>query len=71
MGTLSLPPIVFERNGLSEAQLRQLFEALLRPRLIEEQMLLFLRKGIISKWFSGIGQEAISVGCAVALDSDE
>ena len=71
MGTLSLPPIVFERNGLSDAQLRQLYEALLRPRLIEEQMLLFLRKGIISKWFSGIGQEAISVGCALALDSDE
>ena len=44
---------------------------MLISRLIEEQMLLFLRKGEISKWFSGIGQEAISVGIASAVNSDD
>ena len=34
-------------------------------------MLILLRQGKISKWFSGIGQEAISVGLTMALDSDE
>ncbi|MEM6771888.1 MAG: thiamine pyrophosphate-dependent enzyme, partial [Bacteroidota bacterium] len=52
-------------------QLLALHEALLRPRLIEEKMLKQLRQGVISKWFSGIGQEAISVGCAAALNADE
>ncbi|MEK6566242.1 MAG: thiamine pyrophosphate-dependent enzyme, partial [Bacteroidota bacterium] len=47
--------------------LNRLYEALLLPRLIEEKMLLLLRQGKISKWFSGIGQEAISVGCTMAL----
>lgn len=44
---------------------------MLRPRLIEEKMLSLLRQGKISKWFSGIGQEAIAVGCTLALESDE
>ena len=47
-----------------------LYRQMLVPRIIEEQMLLFLRKGKISKWFSGIGQEAISVGVTEALNSD-
>ncbi|MBT8235155.1 MAG: dehydrogenase E1 component subunit alpha/beta [Bacteroidia bacterium] len=44
---------------------------MLKPRLIEEKMLVLLRQGKISKWFSGIGQEAISVGVTMALDPDE
>lgn len=48
-----------------------LYKALLKPRLIEEKMLVLLRQGKISKWFSGIGQEAISVGVTMALNSDE
>ncbi|HMU05554.1 MAG TPA: thiamine pyrophosphate-dependent enzyme, partial [Saprospiraceae bacterium] len=44
---------------------------LIKPRLIEEKMLILLRQGKVSKWFSGIGQEAISVGCTEALDADE
>ena len=42
--------------------LRALHLALLQPRLIEEKMLRLLRQGRLSKWFSGIGQEAIAVG---------
>lgn len=49
----------------------QLYVELLRPRMIEEKMLVLLRQGRISKWFSGIGQEAIAVGATMALDSDE
>jgi 2-oxoisovalerate dehydrogenase E1 component len=48
-----------------------MYRALLYPRLVEEKMLLLLRQGRVSKWFSGIGQEAISVGCALALRPDE
>ncbi|HRX28508.1 MAG TPA: thiamine pyrophosphate-dependent enzyme, partial [Saprospiraceae bacterium] len=48
-----------------------LYKKLLLPRLIEEKMLILLRQGRISKWFSGIGQEAISVGCTAAMDFDE
>jgi 2-oxoisovalerate dehydrogenase E1 component len=48
-----------------------MYRALLYPRLVEEKMLLLLRQGRVSKWFSGIGQEAISVGCTLALRSDE
>src|SRR4051812_12987641 len=52
---------------LADAQLLALYEALLLPRLIEEKMLLLLRQGKVSKWFSGIGQEAIAVGATLAL----
>jgi 2-oxoisovalerate dehydrogenase E1 component len=51
--------------------LPDLYQALLYPRLIEEKMLLLLRQGRVSKWFSGIGQEAIAVGCTQALEPDE
>src|SRR5438034_4388448 len=61
----------FDRKDLSRDQLVHLYQQLLRPRLIEEKMLLLLRQGRISKWFSGIGQEAISVGAAMALHPDE
>ena len=44
---------------------------MLKPRLIEEKMLILLRQGKISKWFSGIGQEAIAVGVTSALEDDE
>lgn len=61
----------YNREGFSDSSLRQIYERLLYPRLIEEKMLILLRQGRISKWFSGIGQEAISVGLTLALDSDE
>lgn len=61
----------FARKKYSDDTLRQLYESLLRPRLIEEKMLILLRQNKISKWFSGIGQEAISVGITAALDKDE
>lgn len=48
-----------------------LYQSIVTPRLIEERMLLALRQGKLSKWFSGIGQEAISVGATLALDEDE
>jgi len=48
-----------------------MYAAIMKPRLIEEKMLLLLRQGKVSKWFSGIGQEAIAVGCGLALDTDE
>ncbi|MEP7228977.1 MAG: dehydrogenase E1 component subunit alpha/beta [Ginsengibacter sp.] len=61
----------FNRNDLSEETLIDLYRRLLLPRMIEEKMLLLLRQGKISKWFSGIGQEAISVGATYALQPDE
>ncbi|MBS1518985.1 MAG: dehydrogenase E1 component subunit alpha/beta [Bacteroidetes bacterium] len=61
----------FNRKEYDDKTLLSLYKAILLPRLIEEKMLLLLRKGKISKWFSGIGQEAISVGVAMALDKDE
>ncbi len=61
----------FNRKGISDDELIHLYKCLLRPRLIEEKMLILLRQGKISKWFSGIGQEAISVGVTFALDQDE
>ena len=61
----------FDRKNLSNAELLSLYTNILKPRLIEEKMLILIRQGKVSKWFSGIGQEAISVGIATALDSDE
>ncbi|CAN5182641.1 dehydrogenase E1 component subunit alpha/beta [soil metagenome] len=61
----------FNRKDYSDEILISLYEALLRPRMIEEKMLILLRQGKISKWFSGIGQEAISVGAAMALKKNE
>ena len=56
---------------LNSETLLKLYEHVLRPRRIEEKMLILLRQGKISKWFSGIGQEAIAVGVTLALHSDE
>ena len=61
----------FERKDLTSEALIHIYRNLLYPRLIEEKMLLLLRQGRISKWFSGIGQEAISVGATLALQPDE
>lgn len=61
----------FNRSGFTNDQLIKLYTELVRPRMIEEKMLILLRQGRISKWFSGIGQEAIAVGATLALDSDE
>src|SRR6187455_587039 len=61
----------FLRNHLSNKELVSIYRNLLYPRLIEEKMLLLLRQGKISKWFSGIGQEAISAGATYALQPDE
>lgn len=61
----------FNRNNFSDEILKQLFNEILLPRMIEEKMLLLLRQGKVSKWFSGIGQEAISVGATLALEPDE
>lgn len=61
----------FDRKNLSDAQLTAFYRQLLWPRMIEEKMLVLLRQGKISKWFSGIGQEAIAVGATLALQPDE
>lgn len=61
----------FQRKKYSDLELKQLHEALLKPRMIEEKMLILLRQNKISKWFSGIGQEAISVGITQALNADD
>ncbi|MFZ1786113.1 MAG: dehydrogenase E1 component subunit alpha/beta [Ferruginibacter sp.] len=61
----------FYRKELTNEALTELYKKLLLPRMIEEKMLVLLRQGKISKWFSGIGQEAISVGATLALQPDE
>lgn len=63
--------VKYDTKRLSKKKQIELYQALLKPRLIEEKMLILLRQGKISKWFAGIGQEAISVGCTMALESDE
>ena len=63
--------IKFITNAISNEQLLHLYKSMLKPRLVEEKMLILLRQGKISKWFSGIGQEAISVGVTAALYDDE
>ncbi len=64
-------PIKFDRKKQKDETLLSLYKNILTPRMIEEKMLLLLRQGRIAKWFSGIGQEAISVGVASALNNDE
>jgi 2-oxoisovalerate dehydrogenase E1 component len=61
----------FNRKQLSNDQLLTLYKNILYPRIIEDKMLILLRQGKIGKWFSGIGQEAISVGVTMALLEDE
>lgn len=65
------PLLDYRIKDLSRDQLVRFHRDLLFPRLVEEKMLKLLRQGKISKWFSGIGQEAISVGCTLALREDE
>src|SRR5256885_13936556 len=64
-------PVKFDRKKHKDETLLMLYKNILKPRLIEEKMLLLLRQGKIAKWFSGIGQEAIAVGCGLALNADE
>ena len=61
----------FDRKKLSDEQLLSMYKSIFYPRMIEEKMLNLLRQGRISKWFSGMGQEAIAVGATLALDADE
>jgi 2-oxoisovalerate dehydrogenase E1 component len=61
----------FAKKKLSESELMLIYKALIKPRIIEERMLVLLRQGKIGKWFSGIGQEAISIGLTLALYEDE
>lgn len=61
----------FDRGNIRNDQLKKLYSAILLPRMIEEKMLILLRQNKISKWFSGIGQEAIAVGVTEALHPDE
>ncbi len=61
----------FLQKGLSPEKLIALYKSILLPRMIEEKMLVLLRQGKISKWFSGIGQEAISVGVTAAMQQNE
>lgn len=61
----------FDRSGLDNTELKEIYKEILRPRMIEERMLILLRQGKISKWFSGIGQEAIAIGATLAMDEDE
>ncbi|MEN2488920.1 dehydrogenase E1 component subunit alpha/beta [Flavobacterium sp. B11] len=63
--------MIFYRQNLTDAQLLDLYKKILKPRLIEEKMLILIRQGKVSKWFSGIGQEAISVGVTAVLDESE
>lgn len=63
--------MIFDRKNLNNDKLISFYKALLWPRLIEERMLTLLRQGRIGKWFSGIGQEAISIGATMAMQPDE
>lgn len=71
MPTLTKNQIAFDKKNLSDKVLLKMYYNMLRPRLIEEKMLILLRQGKISKWFSGIGQEAISIGVTMALKPKE
>lgn len=63
--------MTFDRKDKSDAFLTEIYRALLYPRMVEEKMLILLRQGRIGKWFSGIGQEAIATGSAMAMQSAE
>jgi len=63
--------IEFNRDGFDNSELLIIYKKLLLPRLIEEKMLILLRQGKITKWFSGWGQEGISVGCSYAMEKEE
>lgn len=61
----------FNNETISSEEQLLLYKRMIKPRLIEEKMLILLRQGKISKWFSGIGQEAIAVGVTSALQKNE
>lgn len=61
----------FDRKEKDDETLLSLYKRLLYPRMVEEKMLILLRQGQIGKWFSGIGQEAIAVGAALAMKAEE
>ncbi|MFC0777297.1 thiamine pyrophosphate-dependent enzyme [Flavobacterium sp. HJSW_4] len=63
--------MIFYRQNLTDTELLDLYKKILKPRLIEEKMLILIRQGKVSKWFSGIGQEAIAVGVTAVLDQSE
>ncbi|SDH65461.1 alpha-ketoacid dehydrogenase subunit alpha/beta [Winogradskyella thalassocola] len=71
MPTITKSNIAYDKRSLNDQTLLKLYYNMLKPRLIEEKMLILLRQGKISKWFSGIGQEAISVGVTMALKPSE
>ncbi|MUU77026.1 alpha-ketoacid dehydrogenase subunit alpha/beta [Winogradskyella endarachnes] len=71
MPTITKSNIAYDKRNLNNETLLELYKKMLKPRLIEEKMLILLRQGKVSKWFSGIGQEAISVGVTMALQADE
>jgi len=68
---MNLPPSLQFPESLNQDQAVDLYKAMLLPRLVEEKMLILLRQGRISKWFSGIGQEAISIGVTMAMNEEE
>lgn len=61
----------YSKFNVSDNIKLKLYRAMLKPRMVEEKMLILLRQGKVSKWFSGIGQEAISVGVTTAMETDE
>ena len=63
--------ITYNRQGFDDSELLSIYRKILKPRLIEEKMMILLRQGKISKWFSGWGQEAISVGTAIGMKKEE
>ena len=71
MEVLEKRHLEYNREGFDNQELLTIYKTLIKPRLIEEKMLILLRQGKITKWFSGWGQEGISVGCAYAMDKDE
>lgn len=71
METLKKRFIEFDRSNFSDDELINIYKAILKPRLIEKKMLILLRQGKISKWFSGWGQEAISVGTTLGMNDQE
>ena len=71
MSELKKRYIDYNREGFSNVELLDIYKAILKPRMIEEKMLILLRQGKITKWFSGWGQEAVSVGCTLAMDNSE
>lgn len=71
METIQERKIKYNRDGFDDTELLEIYRKILLPRLIEEKMMILLRQGKISKWFSGWGQEGISVGVGYAMGEDE